>query len=530
MTKKTIRSENQKTKYYALAAIVLFTAILFSRIVRNEILYGWDDGEYVQDESIRNMDVKAFFSTYYLGMYQPLAVFTLALNYQAGKDNPAPYHATNLLIHLINVLLVFYLIQQLTRRLEIASIMAFLFAIHPMHVEAVSWIATRSNGLYSAFYLSALLSYVVYLEKKKAGLLVLTFLLFVLSCFSKSMAVTLPVLLLLFDYFQNRRFDNRAILEKVPFFITSIIFGLVSIQAASQFGHIRNLVVEYNLADRVVMIIYAVVFYILRALIPMNLSAVYAYPDKTNGWLPMEYYLALIPLILLIIWVVRSRKYRREMVFGFGFFLITISVVLPLVWSRMLMLADRYTYIPYLGLFFLFAIGFLKLKVNTRLSVRRYKPVVYGLIAVYTVFLSVTSWQRTQVWKDAPTMITDVIEKNRSDVDVSIGYFFRGNIRDLSEDMQGALNDFSRAIELNPSYTMAYNNRGIIRGSLQDFEGALDDFNKAVELEPGYADAIYNRGNAHYYLEMINEACSDWNQAERLGSKQAGVIRKRYCR
>ena len=218
------------------------------------------------------------------------------------------------------------------------------------------------------------------------------------------------------------------------------------------------------------------------------------------------------------------------MVFGFGFFLITISVVLPLVWSRMLMLADRYTYIPYLGLFYLFAFGFLKLKDNTSLPVRRYKPAVYGLIAVYAVFLSVTSWQRTQVWKDAPTMITDVIEKNRSDVDVSIGYFFRGNIRDLSQDMQGALNDFSKAIELNPSYTMAYNNRGIIRGSLQDFEGALEDFNKAVELEPGYADAIYNRGNAHYYLGMINEACSDWNRAERLGSKQAGVIRRRYCR
>jgi protein O-mannosyl-transferase len=530
MKKKSIRTENPKTKYFTLAAIVLFTAILFSGIVNNEILYGWDDGEYIGDERIQKLDVGSFFSTYYLGMYQPLAVLSLSLNYQTGNDNPVPYHATNLLIHLINIILVFFLLHRLTKKPEMAMIVAFLFAIHPMHVEAVSWIATRSNGLYSAFYLSALLSYWIYLEKKKTGLLVLTFLLFVLSCFSKSMAVTLPVLLLLFDYFQNRRYDSRAILEKVPFFITSIIFGLVSIQAASQFGHIRNLVVEYNLADRVVMIIYAVVFYILRAFMPMNLSAVYAYPDKTNGWLPMEYYLALIPLILLIIWVVRTHKYRREMVFGFGFFLITISVVLPLVWSRMLMLADRYTYIPYLGLFYLFAFGFLKLKDNTSLPVRRYKPAVYGLIAVYVVFLSVTSWQRTQVWKDAPTMITDVIEKNRSDVDVSIGYFFRGNIRDLSQDMQGALNDFSRAIELNPSYTMAYNNRGIIRGSLQDFEGALEDFNKAVELEPGYADAIYNRGNAHYYLEMINEACSDWSQAERLGSKQAGVIRRRYCR
>jgi len=530
MTKKTIRTEKPKTKYLTLAAIIMFTAILLSGTRNNEILYGWDDGEYFGDESIQNLDVNAFFSNYYLGMYQPLAVLSLSLNHQSAANNPMPYHTTNLLIHLINTMLVFYLFHRMTKRLEVAAIVAFLFAIHPMHVEAVAWIATRSNALYAAFYLAALLSYVVYLEKRSSSYLLLTLLFFVLSCFSKSMAVTLPVLLVLFDYVYRRRFNRQAILEKIPFFLIAVVFGLISIHAASQYGHIRNLAVTYHLDDRLVMIGYAVVFYLLRAIVPFNLSAVYAYPDKTDGWFATEYYLAIIPLLILIYWVIRSGKYRKELIFGLGFFLITISVVLPLVWSRMLMLADRYTYIPYLGIFYLFALLYTKIREYRPEKIRKYKPVIVVALLIYSIFLSVTTYQRIKVWKDAPTMITDVIEKDRSDVDMAIGYFFRGNIRDLSQDMQGALSDFTRAIELNPAYTMAYNNRGIIRGSLQDFEGALEDFNKAIALEPWYADAIYNRGNAHYYLELFNEACSDWSQAELLGSKQAGVIRKRYCR
>jgi protein O-mannosyl-transferase len=530
MIKKTIRTKKPKTKYLTLTGILLFTVIVFSGTLKNEILYGWDDGEYIRDESIQNLDVNAFFSNYYLGMYQPLAVLSLSLNHQSAGSNPAPYHTTNLLIHLINVMLVFYLFHRMTKRLEVAAIVAFLFAIHPMHVEGVAWIATRSNALYAAFYLAASLSYIIYLEKRSVSFLLLTLLFFVLSCFSKSMAITLPLLMILFDYVYNRPFDRKAVLEKIPFLLISVIFGVVAILAASQFGHIRNLAVTYHLTDRLVLSGYAVTFYLARAIVPVNLSAVYAYPGKTGDWFATEYYLAIIPLLLLIFFVIRSGKYRKELLFGLGFFLVTISVVLPLVWSRMLMLADRYTYIPYIGIFYLLTLLYNKIKDERGVTMRKYKPFIYAALLFYGVFLSVTSYQRIKVWKDAPTMITDVIEKNRSDIDVAIGYFFRGNIRDLSQDMQGALNDFSRAIELNPAYTMAYNNRGIIRGSLQDFEGALEDFNKAAELEPGYADAIYNRGNVHYYLELFNEACSDWSQAELLGSKQAGVIRRKYCR
>jgi len=511
-------------------AIVVFTLLLFSNSIDNDILYGWDDGEYISDQSIQKMDIPQFFSTYYLGMYQPLAALSLSLNYQSAGNNAVPYHATNLMLHLINVLLVFFLFQRFSKRLDIAAIVALLFAIHPMHVEAVSWIATRSNLIYSAFYLGSLISYLIYLEKRNIWFIGLTFLLFLLSCLAKSMAVTLPVLLLLFDSYFQRKKMGKAVLEKIPFFIVSIIFGLVSINAASEFGHIRNLAVEYNFIDRVVLIIYSIVFYVVKAIAPTNLSAVYAYPDKAGMLLSWQYYFAVLIFAFLIFNLFKSGKFRKEVWFGFLFFLITISLVLPLVWSRMLMLADRYTYIPYLGLFFIMAVFIRHLIESKNLRLKKYKAAIYSLLAVYLVFLSITTWQRNKIWKNAETMITDVIKKDRSDLDVAIGYFFRGNIRDIEKDPQGALKDFSKAIELNPEYTMAYNNRGIIKGSMQDYEGALKDFEKAVELEPEYADAIYNRGNAHYYLKQFNEACSDWGQAAYLGSKQAELIKKKYCK
>ncbi len=529
MSKQSDKGKD-KVKWITLGAILVFTTILFSGSLNNDILYGWDDGEYINNRSIRTMDVGGFFNDYYLGMYQPLAVMTLSWNYQSAKDNPVPYHATNLLLHLINTILVFYLFYKVAGRLDIAAFVTLLFAIHPMHVEGVAWIATRSNLLYSSFYLAALFSYVLYLEKRTFIHILLTFLFFILSCFSKSMAVTLPVLLLLFDYFYERKFNWKTLLEKVPFFLVSIIFGIVSILAASEYNHIKNLSVDYNLLDRAVLWMYSVVFYLVKAVVPANLSAVYAYPDKEGMLLPGMYYFGAFIFLVIVLNVVILGRSRKTVIFGLLFFLITISLVLPVVWSRMLMLADRYTYIPYLGIFFMFSRLYVRFVESESERINKYQLFINTALFLYIIFLAGTTFQRIKVWKDAETMVTDVIEKDRSDVDVAIGYFFRGNIRDKKQDMQGALKDFTRAIELNPEYTMAYNNRGIIKGSMQDFEGALQDFNKAVELDPTYAEALYNRGNANYYLKNFIEACSDWSQAEFLGFEQASKVKKKYCR
>jgi len=160
------KNTNKKIRLISLTVILLFTIIIFSNSINNEILFGWDDGEYITNDDIQNFNFREFFTTYYLGMYQPLAVLSLSINYTLSQANPTPYHTTNLLLHLINIGLVFLLFSRFTKRIEVTIIVTLLFAIHPMHVEAVSWIATRSNGLYSVFYLASLIFYLKFLRNK----------------------------------------------------------------------------------------------------------------------------------------------------------------------------------------------------------------------------------------------------------------------------------------------------------------------------------------------------------------------------
>lgn len=526
---KVSQASDKKTRILSLVFILVLTLIVFSNSVDNDILFGWDDGEYITNEDLMEFNLKHFFSTYYLGMYQPLAMVSLSLNYQFSEMNPAAYHGTNLLMHLINVVLVFLMFSMMAKRIEITFVVTILFAIHPMHVESISWIAARSSVLYSVFYLAAIIFYLRFLDQKGKNNLIYSIIFFLLSCFSKSMAITLPVILFLIDYFKSRKITQKVILEKIPFVLISIVFGITSINAASEYGHISNLDINYNFFDRIVLLFYSIVFYVVKAVSPVNLSVIYAYPDKVNGWLPLEYYFSILVFAFLIFNILKSGKLKKEVYFGMLFFVFSVSIVLPLFWSRMLMLADRYTYIPYLGIFYILAQFYIKIADNKNQVFKKYKPVALLVLIGWIVFLSATSYQRNKQWKDSITLLTDVIKKDRSDMDVSMGYFFRGNIRDIGNDYQGALVDYNEAIRLNPFYTMAYNNRGIIKGSLQDYEGAFSDFNNALKQEPGYADAMYNRGNVHFYLGNADDACKDWNEAKKLGSKQAVLILSKYC-
>ena len=522
--------KDKKLKLRLIGGILLLTVILYANSLQNKVLYGWDDGEYIQNEDIQKFRIDKFFSTFYLGMYQPLAVTTFSLNYLAAGDNPAPYHAINLLLHLINIALVFYFLSLITRKIWMSGLIALFFAIHPMHVEAVSWIATRSNGLYSLFYLLALIYFFKFRKINSNKHLALSLVFFLLSLFSKSMAVTLPLVLILMDWYLDKKIIKKKLIVLLPYFVLSIVFGIIGIYASSSFGHIRNLQVDYTILDRIIILCYSVIFYFIRTFIPVNLSAVYTYPEKMeSGMLPWEFYGAALLLIGLILFIVFTKYKRREILFGSLFFILTISVVLPLVWSRMYMLADRYTYLPHIGIFFILGSVTNEVFTNKKQIYRRIKPVYITVLSGLILWFSFSTFQRNKVWENALTLTTDIIQNERSNADMSVGYFFRGNIRDRNGDYNGALKDFDKAIELNPGYTLAYNNRGIIKGIKGELEAALEDFNKALEYEPEYRDGYYNRGNVKYYLEWRQEACMDWQKAAALGSAQAEKILNKYC-
>lgn len=515
-------------------AMVLLAALLYSRTLNQNFLYGWDDGEYIDHPTVQHLssgNMGKYFSTFYLGMYQPIPVLTFAVNYYFSGKDTLPYKLFNLLIHLLNVVLVFSLVNKLVRNEYAALFSALLFAVHPMNVESIAWLSARSTGLFTLFYLLALLSYQRYLDKgSRLKDIMITFVFFLLALFSKSMAATLPLVLFAMDAWHHRRFSKAMIFEKLPFFALSIVFGLISIRAAESFGHIEVLEAGYNLADRIFLLSYGVAFYVVKLIFPLNLSAIYAYPEKTAGWLPLEYYLSFVLLLIIAFAIYHLRKYRRETFLGTAFFILAISMVLPLFWSRLFIVAERYVYLPYIGLFLVAGVwlkALLEGGIRVSSATRNW---ILGIAATWILLFGITTFVRTQVWQTTRTLMEDLIDKKRSPADQAFGWFFLGNVCDREGNIQQAIKDYSRALDHNPKHIQALNNRGIMKGQTGDLNSSLMDFSTAIRLKPDYAEAWYNRGIVRYQTGQTEEAYKDWQQAAKLGFTQAETILSEFCK
>lgn len=517
-----------------LLAILVFTFLVYSPSLNQNFLYGWDDGEYIDHPSVQNLssdNIGKYFSTFYLGMYQPVPVLTFAINYHFSGTSSTSYNFFNLFLHLVNILLVYWFVKKLCRNEYAGLLAATLLAVHPMNVESIAWLSARSTGLFTMFYLLALLAYLRYLQQGyKFKYIGFTFLFFLLALFSKSMAATLPMVLFVVDAWHHRRFNKTAILEKVPFFALSIVFGLISIRAAASFGHIEVLEAGYTIFDRLFLLSYGVAFYLVKLLFPLNLSAIYAYPEKIAGWLPFEYYLSFVLLLIIAFGIYRLRKYRRTTFLGFVFFILAISMVLPLFWSRLFIVAERYVYLPYIGLFVVAGV-WLKALLNGEIKIQsKTRNWILGITGAWVLIMGISSFVRTQVWQSTRTLMEDVIDKKRSPSDQAFGWFFLGNASDREGNIQQAIRDYSRALDHNPKHIQALNNRGIMKGQAGDFNGGLMDFTAAIRFKPDYAEAWYNRGIVRYQTGQNEEACKDWQQAAKLGFKQAEAVLREYCK
>ena len=269
---------------YCIVPLAL-TALAFCGSLKDSFT-DWDDDNYVTDNALiqhlSRQSIHRMFSpaTLVVGNYQPVTILSFAINYAIGGLDPTAYIATNILLHLLNVLMVFLFIRKLTRSDRIAGICAVLFGIHPMHVEPVAWITGRKDVLYALFYLSALHCYLWY-RKKNGGKAVvaysLTWILFVVSLLSKSAAVTLPAIVLLIDFYQQRKFTASLLLDKVPFVIPAILLGILAIQGQQRAGSLG-----YDPAcpimGRMLIACYSYMFYIIKFIVPVKLSAFYPYP------------------------------------------------------------------------------------------------------------------------------------------------------------------------------------------------------------------------------------------------------------
>ena len=568
------QTESQSIKlqniYIAAVIIIVLTVLAYIPAFKAE-LTNWDDKNYVLEnptlKEITPENLKTIFTSYYMGNYHPLAMLSLSLDYKIGGENKEGeinawiYHFTNILLHIINSLLVFWLVYLLIKRFDVAFFAALLFGVNTLHVESVAWVSERKDVLYALFFIASLIAYLYYIDKKQAKYYFLSLLLFILSLFSKGQAVSLAVSLVAIDFLFDRELLNRkVILEKIPYFILALIFGIIAIYAQKE-GNALHGEESYAFYKRIAFAGYAFSQYLIKLFVPNNLSAIYPYPDIINKTVPAYYWLFLIPSLSVVYLFFYFLKRNKIYAFSIAFFIINIVLLLQLIPVGSAIMADRYAYIPSIGFFiFLSYALFRQIDKNHRkaLSTKIF-------MGIYVLFLTVLSFNRCKVWQNSMTLWDDTIEKSPKAV---VAWNNRGSTKDRLKDHKGAIEDFTKAIIYKPDYKHAFYNRGmarkelaketgdtsLFRPALADFDKALSfdeqfveayhsravttenyadnirdagkrkklllkalkDYDKALELNPEYEEALVNRGVAKGKLGMLKEAIADFNKALEL--------------
>lgn len=505
-----------------LVVIALATWVAYSGALDNKFV-SWDDQIYVSEnpfllkptpengEKLKQVIIS--------NNFHPLTMWSLFQNVKAGGMNPGPIIKTNIVLHILNAFLVCFFIGFLSRgRWLVAGFTALIFALHPMHVESVAWVSERKDVLYVFFAMLSLLAYLKYLRKGyNIGWLALALGLFALSCLSKAMAVVVPLLFLLLDHWEGRSWSNaRVWLEKAPFFALSLLFGLIAmdVQKGGNFHgwfdnvEIRNAIAAntvFSPFEKLKFAGYGLGQYILKLFAPVNLTTYYPYPsdlDKNNPQYLLGA-LALVAYLGLSVWAYVKKWHK--LFFGLAWGFITLMLVLQFISVGTVIMADRYTYLPYIGWAFVLCLYLYDWAGEAR------KNFVSAALGLACLAFAWASAKQVEVWQDSISLWSRVIDIYPND---SAAYSKRGNAWGKERnDLAKAQADFETAMKLNPKDSYPYEGLGIVSGMQNNHAKALEMFTKCIELQPGYHNFYFNRGLAYLQNKMPEAAVKDFEQA-----------------
>lgn len=508
---------------FILCLILVITFFAFTPVLRSNFT-NWDDEDYVTNNSVIRspllISLKKVFGSFYLRSYQPLTILSYKIEYGFFKLNPVGYHTTNLILHLLNCLLVFWLIFKLSRNIFVSFLTAILFGIHPLQVESVAWISERKGLLCTFFLLGSIISYVSYVQKNRAfKYYIFSLSLFVLALLSKGIAIILPVILLLVDYFVFLRRKRVIFRDKIPFFILSLLFIVINLYALYSEVDAES-VGSFSILDKIRISSYCVMFYFNKIFIHANLSCVYTYAGGKEAPSISGFLFSLLPILALFATMIISLRYTKFFL-AIVLFLVSIFPALQLVPVGRAIVADRYIYFPSIWIFYLLS----EFIVWVLGQIRRYKR-SYGILKaalIISLFLTLVSLvfitqNRARVWKDSFTLWNEALRVSPS----AIANNHLGHAYQKKGDLNTAIAYYTAALHLDPNYFSAYNNRGTAYASEGELEKALIDFNRAIEIRPFNFKAYKNRARLYYLIREYNKSWEDVYAVERLGQKMEG--------
>ncbi|MBI4844391.1 MAG: tetratricopeptide repeat protein [Nitrospirae bacterium] len=529
LAEKPHRSSNFIVSAAAFLVAVIAFAV-FMPALGGEFLY-WDDNLLISEnkniQSISWVFSDAVSNPAILGWY-PLTVASLYVDHFFWGLNPFGYHLTNNTLHSLNSFLVFITIFWLVRlgigekaealRISLASafVTSVLFAVHPLRVESVAWITERKDVLYAFFFLLSILCYLKYASGTERRLFYYwgSLILFAMSLMSKSMAVTMPIVMLILDYFPLRRLFlgetrsdlKKVLLEKAPFFLLSIIISIFTLLQHHEAGTL-SIVETQPFIVRILVSIRGYSFYLYKFIMPFGLVPWYPYPKNINPFSP-EYSIPIILFVSFTAACILLIKKRRLFPAAWFYYLITLLPIIGITQTAGFSAANRYTYLPSLGPFML--AGVFAGVLFTRADKAR-RILLAALFLAATGLLVNITFKNILIWNESIRLWSYQIDAY-PDSD-GITYLYRGIAFRKKGKYEEALKDYNKAIEMRPSYFYAYNNRAVAYEYLGKNEEALRDYNNALALDPEYANAYFNRADFYEKRGELELALSDYTKA-----------------
>ena len=542
---------SQNYRYYLAALVSLITFVVYLSSLHHEFVE-WDDAQYVVENlhirSINIAFIKWAFADFHAGNWHPLTWISHAIDYAIWGLNPLGHHLTNVILHAVNTFVVVLLIIGLLNVLKETSIKkgpseflhermmlitggvtGLLFGLHPLHVESVAWVAERKDLLCALFVLLSITLYTKYVNsinnepaEEKSSLrffnkqyfFALVF--FILALLSKPMAVTLPFVLLILDWYPFKRIQSlrtfrAAFIEKIPLIALSLVSSVLTVLAQRAGGALVSME-SAPLSTRVLVGVRSLIAYLWKMIWPLNLTPFYPYPTDVS-LLSLEYLFTIVLVIGITIICIVSAKKQRLWLSVWSYYVMTLIPVIGIVQVGRQAMADRYTYLPSLGPFLIMGLGvaWASRKMNT---FPRWGLIIKFLGASISIFvlasMSYLTFRQIGIWNNSIQLWSYVIGKHPERI--NLVYYFRGLAFLNTDQVDKAIEDFNMAISLDPYYGDAFLNRGTAFEKKGKFDKAIEDFDKAIALRPSY-EAYFNRGMTFEKMGLLDKAIADYDKA-----------------
>lgn len=521
------RQNKEQTLLFLLWALLLLCIWIVYWQVRTFDFINFDDPPYISENSFIHQGltpdtVKWAFTTFHEFYWHPVTWLSLIMDCHFFGVRPDIHHLVNVLFHLANTLLLFLIFRKMTGCPWRSLFVAGLFALHPLHVESVAWIAERKDVLSTFFGFLALWHYIAYVRQPSKFRYGFILLFFSLGLMSKPMLVTLPYVFLLLDFWPLNRFqpfDNessvtnmitsptaiRIIREKIPLFLMVLFVCAITYYAQHTVGAVKSLD-DFSLAQRIGNAFLSYVRYIWKMIYPKELGILYPFPTSL-AWGEIILSCLFLALVSLMAWF--NALKRPYLLVGWLWFLGVLVPVIGIVQVGIQAMADRHTYVPLIGLFIIMGWGIPDILKN-----RKFKKRFLGITATsYLILLTGLSWHQTGLWKDSTTLYTHTLAITENNY--LIHYNF-GSELIARDKYHQAMDQLLKAIRIKPDYAYAHHNLANLLSNLGNPEAAVRHYLKALEVDPDFGLARYNLGITYLNQGKTDEAIRQFELASKL--------------